>query len=72
MSSKPEQPYEKFGKYVLLEKIAAGGMAEVYLAKSAVANGLNKFVALKRIYHSTSVMKNLLKCLKKKPKLPST
>ncbi len=49
MSSKPEQPYEKFGKYVLLEKIAAGGMAEVYLAKSAVANGLNKFVAVKRI-----------------------
>ncbi len=49
MSSKPEQPFEKFGKYVLLEKIAAGGMAEVYLAKSAVANGLNKFVALKRI-----------------------
>ncbi len=49
MSSKPEQPYENFGKYVLLEKIAAGGMAEVYLAKSAVANGLNKFVALKRI-----------------------
>ncbi len=49
MSSKLEQPYEKFGKYVLLEKIAAGGMAEVYLAKSAAANGLNKFVALKRI-----------------------
>ncbi len=49
MSSKPEQPYEKFGKYVLLEKIAAGGMAEVYLAKSTVANGLNKFVAVKRI-----------------------
>lgn len=49
MSSKLEQPIEKFGKYVLLEKIAAGGMAEVYLAKSAVANGLNKFVALKRI-----------------------
>ncbi|OFZ31518.1 MAG: hypothetical protein A2622_02745 [Bdellovibrionales bacterium RIFCSPHIGHO2_01_FULL_40_29] len=49
MSSQPEQTYEKFGKYVLLEKIAAGGMAEVYLAKSAVANGLNKFVALKRI-----------------------
>ncbi|WP_409478009.1 protein kinase domain-containing protein [Pseudobdellovibrio sp. HCB154] len=41
--------YEKFGKYILLEKLAAGGMAEVYLAKSAGANGVNKFVAIKRI-----------------------
>ena len=41
--------FEKFGKYVLLEKLAAGGMAEVYLAKSAGANGVAKFVAIKRI-----------------------
>ncbi len=49
MASDSAPAYEKFGKYVLLEKIAVGGMAEVYLAKSAVANGLNKFVAVKRI-----------------------
>lgn len=41
--------FEKFGKYILLEKLAAGGMAEVYLAKSAGANGVSKFVAVKRI-----------------------
>ncbi len=40
---------EQFGKYLLLEKIAVGGMAEVYLAKSSGANGVNKFVAIKRI-----------------------
>ncbi len=40
---------EQFGKYLLLEKIAAGGMAEVYLAKSTGATGLNKFFAIKRI-----------------------
>jgi eukaryotic-like serine/threonine-protein kinase len=40
---------EKFGKYLLLEKVAVGGMAEVYLAKSSGANGVNKFVAIKRI-----------------------
>jgi eukaryotic-like serine/threonine-protein kinase len=40
---------EQFGKYLLLEKIAAGGMAEVYLSKSIGANGLNKFFAIKRI-----------------------
>lgn len=49
MSAVLVSAFEKFGKYLLLEKIAVGGMAEVYLAKSAVANGLNKFVAVKRI-----------------------
>lgn len=40
---------ESFGKFLLLEKLASGGMAEVYLAKSMGANGINKFVAIKRI-----------------------
>ena len=40
---------ESFGKYLLLERLAAGGMAEVYLAKLTAANGINKFVAIKRI-----------------------
>ncbi len=40
---------EQFGKYLLLEKVAAGGMAEVYLAKSTGVTGLNKFFAIKRI-----------------------
>lgn len=49
------QKIEKFGPYVLLEKLASGGMAEIYLARSMVASGLNKFVAVKRILpHLTS------------------
>lgn len=40
---------ESFGKYILLEKLATGGMAEVYLAKSTGASGIAKVVALKRI-----------------------
>ena len=40
---------ETFGKYVLLEKLAMGGMAEVYLARSLGAGGVGKFVANKRI-----------------------
>lgn len=40
---------EQFGKYILLEKLAVGGMAEVYLAKQSGANGVSKFVAVKRI-----------------------
>jgi len=43
------QQIEQFGKYILLEKIASGGMAEVYLARSSGAEGVNKFVAVKRI-----------------------
>lgn len=43
------QSFETFGKYYLLEKLATGGMAEVYLAKSQGANNISKFVALKRI-----------------------
>lgn len=41
--------FERLGNYILLEKLNAGGMAEVYLAKSIGANGVNKFLAIKRI-----------------------
>jgi serine/threonine protein kinase len=40
---------ESFGKYLLLERLAAGGMAEVYLAKSSGVSGVAKFLAIKRI-----------------------
>ena len=43
------QSFETFGKYYLLEKLATGGMAEVYLAKSQGANNISKVGALKRI-----------------------
>lgn len=41
--------YESFGKYVLLEKLATGGMAEVFLARGSGAGGIGKFFAIKRI-----------------------
>ena len=40
---------EKYGNYILLELLAAGGMAEVFLAKKMGLNGVEKFVAIKRI-----------------------
>jgi len=43
------QTFESFGKYILLEKLAMGGMAEVYLAKNMGADGIGKLVAIKRI-----------------------
>ena len=41
------QNYEYFGKYILLEKLATGGMAEVWLARAPGAGGIGKFVAIK-------------------------
>ena len=38
-----------FGRYQLLEKIAAGGMAEVYRARMRGEEGFEKIVAIKRI-----------------------
>jgi serine/threonine protein kinase len=43
------QGAETFGKYILLEKLAMGGMAELYLARSPGASGVSKFIAIKRI-----------------------
>lgn len=43
------QNYEHFGKYILLEKIATGGMAEVWLSRATQAGGITKFVAVKKI-----------------------
>jgi serine/threonine protein kinase len=42
------KPYP-FGNYFLLERLAIGGMAEVYLAKSSGMAGFEELVALKRI-----------------------
>ena len=41
-----------FGKYLLLEKISTGGMAEVYKAKECGADGFERLLAVKRILNS--------------------
>lgn len=38
-----------FGKYLLLERLAVGGMAEVFLSKSFGIEGFEKIIAIKRI-----------------------
>ena len=44
----------KIGKYLLLERLATGGMAEVYRAKASGAGGFEKQLAIKRILPSYS------------------
>ncbi len=43
------QPGERFGQYTLLDKIAAGGMAEVWKARMRGVEGFQKTVAIKKI-----------------------
>lgn len=45
----PPEDIESYGKYRLLERIATGGMAEVFRALSSSIGGFQKLVALKRI-----------------------
>src|SRR5438046_10475438 len=39
----------RFGKYLLLERIAVGGMAEVFVAKAFGAEGFQRLLAIKKI-----------------------
>ncbi len=60
---------ENFGKYMLLEKLASGGMAEVYLAKSVGASGVNKFIAIKRILPQYSDNVEFIEMFKEEAKI---
>jgi eukaryotic-like serine/threonine-protein kinase len=63
------QNYEQFGKYILLEKLASGGMAEVFLAKSLGASGVNKFLAIKRILPQYSDKQEFIDMFKEEAKI---
>ncbi len=63
------QNFEQFGKYILLEKLASGGMAEVFLAKSLGASGVNKFLAVKRILPQYSDNKDFIDMFKEEAKI---
>ncbi len=45
----PANVLEEFGNYYLLEKIAVGGMAELFKARQRGVQGFQKIVAIKRI-----------------------
>ncbi len=45
---------QRFGKYVLVQKIAEGGMAEIFLAKQLGVEGFEKNVVIKRMHAALS------------------
>ena len=45
----PDLQPTRFGKYLLLEKIAAGGMAQLYRAKITGVQGFEKLIAIKML-----------------------
>jgi len=49
MAAGSSQFPQKFGRYFLLQKIAMGGMAEIFRAKSIGAEGFEKDIVIKRI-----------------------
>lgn len=61
--------YKRFGKYILLEKLASGGMAEVYLAGSLGAEGISKFFAVKHILPEFSDNENFIRMFKDEAKI---
>ncbi len=59
-SSRVRQPIP-FGKYLLLDRISVGGMAEVFKAKSYGVEGFEKVIAIKRILPSMGEDRDFIK-----------
>src|SRR4029450_2271011 len=58
-----------FGKYFLIEKLATGGMAEIYKAKNFGVDGFEKLLAIKRILPHCSSDKEFITMLIDEAKL---
>ncbi|HEY1416410.1 MAG TPA: serine/threonine-protein kinase, partial [Myxococcaceae bacterium] len=50
----------RFGKYVLLDRLAVGGMAEIFLARQEGLEGFEKTVVIKRIRPHLSKQKSFV------------
>lgn len=53
----------QFGNYLLLEPLGSGGMAEVYLARTADLSGFQKLLAVKRLLPACSDDSNIVRML---------
>jgi serine/threonine-protein kinase len=62
---------EHFGKYILVDKISSGGMADVYRAKVVGIRGFTKTVAIKRIHPHLLERKRFLRMFTDEAKIAS-
>lgn len=60
---------KQFGKYYLIEKLAVGGMAEIYKAKTFGVDGFEKLLAIKRILPHCAADKDFIAMLIDEAKL---
>ena len=67
-SSEAKKPI-KFGKYTLIDRIAVGGMAEIFLARQAGLEGFEKTIVIKRIRPHLSKQSNFVKMFLNEAKL---
>jgi serine/threonine protein kinase len=68
----PEMTPIRFGKYLLLEKIGAGGMAQLYRAKETGFQGLEKIIAVKKILPHLYSERDLAKAFVEEAKLAAS
>jgi len=59
----------KFGKYLLLDRIAVGGMAELYRAMMTGAEGFEKLIAIKKLLSHLTTQENLVNAFVEEAKL---
>ena len=59
----------RFGKYALLDRIAVGGMAEIFLARQEGLEGFEKTIVIKRIRPHLSNQKSFVKMFLNEAKL---
>ena len=57
------------GKYLVLEKLASGGMAEVFLARMTTTSNISRFVALKTILPNYSEDKSFVSMFEEEAKV---
>ncbi len=60
---------KRFGKYVLLHRIAVGGMAEIFLARQKGLEGFEKLISIKRIRTHLSSQPNFVRMFLNEAKL---
>jgi serine/threonine-protein kinase len=63
------KPGQTFGKYTLIDRIAVGGMAEIFLARQAGVEGFEKTIALKKIRPHLSGDENFVRMFLNEAKL---